>query len=321
MLNPIHFLRLILIGSMLQVTMNQATAQQPNADPGSQQMTAIAQPPSNPTPSDEGQPGQPGPVPLVMSRSSAIQQFTQPTVSPGYSGIAGNTPLSQVLGVPSSFCGHVIDRLLENQMRQNCGVRGYDTGPVILHSGISGPLQPGDLQLQSVQLISDTNGVQGPVFLVTLQNQSSIPVGDFQITLVAVTGTIHVCSPSVTGSVPRIDAGACVPFQIQLPACHFDTLVAVIDSFDELLECDELNNVQILSRLNIPTFVSQTTVITSIESVVSPAIIPDPAAGGGAAIVPDNARLPGDQALPVPSPLDGFDLDQLQPGESDSITN
>ncbi len=270
----IRFLSLILVGSVLQATIDQAAAQPPNNSPG------------------------PGNL-----QQSAIAQ------------------VSQVLGVPSSFCGHVIDRLMENQMRQNCGVRGYDAGHAILLPGMSVPLKPGDLQLQHVQLLSDSNGAQGPVFLITLQNQSEIPVGDFRITLVAVTGTIQVLSPSVTGNVQRIDAGAVVQFQLQLPACNFDTLVAVIDSFDELLESDELNNVQILSRSNIPVLVTQTTVVTTSEPVVSPSSVPAPGAGGGATIVPDSARTPGDQALPKPSPLDGIDLDQLQPGEADSTTS
>ena len=277
MCNPIVFLRLILIGSILNVTVDQATAQQPNV-------------------------------------------VTQATVLPEQSYISSNNLVSQVLGVPSSFCGHVIDRLMENQMRQHFGDRGYNTGPAIPLPGMSAPLQTSDVQLQSVQLISDTSGVQGPVFLMTLQNHSSIPVGDFRMTLVAVTGTIQVFSPSVTGSVQRVDAGAVVQFQLQLPVCNFDTLVVSIDSFDELLECDEQNNVQILSRSDIPLIVLPATVISTSEPLVAPSTFPGsaPAPDGGATIVPDSTRTPGDQALPNPSPLDGIDLDKLQPDQPDS---
>jgi hypothetical protein len=277
MCNPISFLKLILIGSILNVTVDQAAAQPPNV-------------------------------------------VTQAAVLPEQSCFSNNHLVNQVLGVPSSFCGHVIDRLMENQMRQHFGNRGYNTGPAILLPGMPVPLQAVDVQLRSVQLISDTNGVQGPVFLMTLQNQSSIPVGDFRVTLVAVTGTIQTFSPSITGSVQRVDAGAVVQFQLQLPVCHFDTLVVSIDSFDELPECDELNNVQILSQSDIPLVVLPTTLTSTSEPLVAPSTLPGSASAphGGATIVPDSTSTPGDQALPNPSPLDGIDLDQLQPDQPDA---
>lgn len=214
--------------------------------------------------------------------------------------IAADPRIGQVLGRPSSRCDHVIDLLLLNQYRQDTG-----TG-----SSLPGewPVLCGDLELQCVELVSEGVPGQGPLFRLTLQNHSRIPVGDFRITLVAVRGTIHYCSPSVTARVNCMEAGAVCHVLMQLPVsatamvvenqqpCQFETLVAAIDSFDELCECDELNNVKILARTEISMFVPELNGVTGGPPTAGVAAGPN--TPGGAPSLSGPAATPGDRTAP-----------------------
>lgn len=226
----------------------------------------------------------------------------------------------QVLGIPSTDCMHVIEQLHMNRFLQNAGLRGVEGGPGIMVPGLSLPIQPGDIELQGVQLISEGDGVTGPAYVLTLQNHSEIPVGDFRITLVAVQGRIHPSSPSVTALVKRMEVGAVAQFQVQFPAsgmqmsngmgqlAPFDTLVVAVDSFDQLMERDELNNVRILVRTAIPAVVAAV-----------PAAQPAVTLEGGATQQPVQTN-PAEAAPTTPesnpteqspSPLDQIDVDKL----------
>jgi hypothetical protein len=226
----------------------------------------------------------------------------------------------QVLGIPSTDCMHVIEQLHMNRFLQNAGLRGVEGGPGIMVPGLSLPIQPGDIELQGVQMISEGDGVTGPAYVLTLQNHSEIPVGDFRITLVAVQGRIHPSSPSVTALVKRMEVGAVAQFQVQLPAsgmqmsngmgqlAPFDTLVVAVDSFDQLMERDELNNVRILVRTAIPAVVAAVPAAQPAVTVEGGAT-QQPVQTNPAEATPTTPESnPTEQS---PSPLDQIDVDKL----------
>jgi len=84
-----------------------------------------------------------------------------------------------------------------------------------------------------------------------------------------------------------------------------------LDSYDELLECDELNNVRILKREEIGLLVVETPAPADfVESVPA---TPAPVDVAPAVPAPE---VPQDRA---PSPLDGLDLDNLDLNQSQSL--
>ena len=146
-----------------------------------------------------------------------------------------------------------------------------------------------------------------------MRNNSVLAVGNFQISIVGVLGQIHAHCPTARGTVTQISAGAVVPFQLQLPAsamtlgfqgqptAPFDTVVVAIDSFDELMEANELNNVRIIRRVELLPLAPP-----PVVEVVSPTVVP----------VAPETTVPADTAIPSPtqpaSPLDGIKFEDLQ---------
>lgn len=223
---------------------------------------------------------------------------------------------SQVLGMPTSHCGHVIDLLMHNQMRRQAG-HSLAGAPQVQLPHLSVGMAPGDLELLCVHLVSEGDTCRGPIFQISMRNNSQIPIGNFRISLVGFVGQIHIHAPTAIVAVGRMEAGEETQIRIQLPmtcmalgsvgqTVPFDTLVVAIDSFDELLECNELNNVQILARAEIPMLVTATVPVVSGTT---------PGAAGPAQSAPAEAvPQPGPGSAPEktePSPLDNIDLDRL----------
>jgi hypothetical protein len=218
---------------------------------------------------------------------------------------------SQVLGIPTSHCGHVIDLLMTNRMRQQTGYAGH--GEVHLPHLTVG-LKPGDLELLCVHLVCEGDAHKGPIFQIGMRNNSCVPIGNFKVSVVGVLCQIQVHSPTATVCIPRMEAGEETQIQVQLPlTCMamgpvaqpvaFDTLIVALDSYDELLECDELNNVQILNRAEIGPLVAEVPVPDTTQPV-------DPAPAVPAPEVPQD----GDT-----SPLDGLDLDNLDLNQAQNL--
>ncbi len=219
---------------------------------------------------------------------------------------------NEVLGIPTSHCGHVIDLLMHNRIRQQR--ENLHGRPQQIHMAhLSVPLTPGDLELVCVHLVCDGNATTGPIFEIGMRNNSQIPIGNFRISLVGVLGQIHVHAPTATVHVPRLEAGQESQIRIQLPVtcmsmgligqrAEFDTLIVALDSYDELLECDELNNVQILKRCDIGLLVAPTNAPVVPES--------GPAQAAPAPSAP-SAAVPAVPETPESSPLDNIDLDKL----------
>jgi len=223
---------------------------------------------------------------------------------------------SQILGVPESHCGHVIDLLIRNRMRQQSGAVGTELAPGLLLSGAPSANQFGDLELADVNLVSDGGPGNGPIIQVTVRNAGAFTVGNFQISIVGVLGQIHAHCPTSRGMVTQIPAGTVASFQLQLPAsamamgfpgqftAPFDTVVVAVDSFDELMEANELNNVRIIRRGELAPLMPAPVVevVTSVVTDIAPA--------------PSSPTPPADTAIPSPtepiSPLDGIKFEDLQ---------
>ncbi len=322
---PTLIARITLTASVtMAVAASVANAQQTQPQQGQQnQLTQQAQPQVNPQqqtalPQPQVQQNQPlsQPVQQVVSGSTVT---THTTVAAAPTTITTNNVdprASQILGVPESHCGHVIDLLIRNRMRQQSGAVGTELAPGLLLSRPPSANQFGDLELVDVLLVADGGPGIGPVIQVTVRNSSAISVGNFQISLVGVLGQIHAHCPTARGTVTQIPAGAVASFQLQLPAsamtmrfqgqptAPFDTVVVAIDSFDELMEANELNNVRIIRRGELPLLTP-----APVAEVVTTTVTP-------ASPVPGTPTIPGDTAIPSPtepaSPLDGIKFEDLQ---------
>jgi len=117
-----------------------------------------------------------------------------------------------------------------------------------------------------------------------------------------------------------MEAGEVLQIQVQLPVtcmsmgpyhqqAEFDTLIVALDSYDHLLECDELNNVQILKRCDVVALVVETPVPTDVVETTPAA----PEAVTPAVPAPETPQEK------VPSPLDGLDLDNLDLNQSQGL--
>ncbi len=235
-----------------------------------------------------------------------------------------------------SRCGHVIDMLMQQHLhaqffgdsgqnlQQPASIVGFDQfGRPIVN-------RLGDLRLLDVEMIADATPEMGPLYEVTLLNDSVRPAEDFRVSLVAVHGGILPNSPTVTMNIDQIAAGGTATLQVQMPPqclaiaitgqapAPFNMLVVAIDSFDELMEGNELNNVAVLERSDILIEGTTTETALTTEAVeAAPATPVAPAEQIEAAPVETApaANPPGENDAPdanTPSaPADKLDLDNL----------
>lgn len=212
---------------------------------------------------------------------------------------------SEVLGIPTSSCHNVIDLMMTNRMRQQSNQPGT---PEIHLPHLTVGTKTGDLELICVNLVCDGDHRKGPVFQIGMHNNSSVPIGNFRVSLVGIRGQIHVHSPTTTITIDRMECGEQKHIQVQLPVTcmslpcaggptAFDSLVVAVDSCDELVECDELNNVQILKRCDID--------LLAAEPAAPAESIPDPTP---------------DMVAPEESyPLENLDLDKIDYGDARNL--
>ena len=252
-------------------------------------------------------------------------------VIPGASGLiaAGIGRQTSVLGngfgpgrIPSPeffpggkwSCHHVINLLVRSSMFSRAGIQSnapptwsevrwvagtHGHRPVVVEHAL------GDMELLNVDMVADAMPEHGPVYQVTFRNNSRNHVKRFRVSVVAVLGEINSVSPATTVDVPELAAGATGTIQVELPACcmsmgiaghvaPFDTVVVALDSFDELIESNELNNIATLKRGEIGLLVVAAPAEEAAEAP-APGAAPGPAAqapGAGAQVV-----VPGQGAL------------------------
>lgn len=175
-------------------------------------------------------------------------------------------------------CSHVIDLLLRYG---SGGSHGYQSSGGLIQPTAYGPAvvphtEIGDLELVAVTIQSDGDATCGPTFGVTVRNNSQRDVTDFRISIVGVLHRIHPLSPTTVHCVEKICAGAVVECQISLPVealsmgragdqvLCLQTVVVAIDSYDQLVECDESNNLKVLALADVPR-----AVVVGVEEQVS----------------------------------------------------
>lgn len=259
----------------------------------------------------------------------------------GGGGVHGKFCATPVKG--KADCRHVIDMLVRHCVGNQCYdpcVKQYCPDPRWAQVGwIPAPLPaapigfgipiPGDLELVQVGMLSDATPEQGPVYQVTVKNVGSIDAEQFRVSIVAVLGEIAEDSPSVTINVDRIAAGETVTLQIQMPVtvmalgpqgqepAAFDTMVVAIDSFDELQESNELNNVATLKRTDV-----QLIQVETVTTEVAPAAA-QPTAPAAVAPAAEAPAAP-DAAAPAPEDdapeSEDIDIDNLELDDADEAT-
>ena len=170
---------------------------------------------------------------------------------------------SQVL-YGGTRCDHVIHMILRdgvNNRHEICNTL-VQRGPL----GIArvSACELGDLQILQVHRLEQVKPACGPRFAIVIENKSTRRVSDFHVTAVAVFGRIHPFSPNTTIQVDEIAAGEALEIQLQLPidalsmgnrngrVLGFQRLVIAIDSYDELVESNEANNLKAYDVSAIP---------------------------------------------------------------------
>ena len=149
-------------------------------------------------------------------------------------------------------CHHVIDLLLRYGLHSRAQLPNVSS--VLLGESI------GDVSLVQVSMLDTGSPAAGPTLAITLQNDSQRDVGPFSVSAVATFVRIHPWCPTVTQRVKCVAAGETLELQLQMPheslamgqaggsRLAFNKLVVAIDSFDELLELNEANNLLVIGR-------------------------------------------------------------------------
>lgn len=227
----------------------------------------------------------------------------------GPHGVAG-APISARGGHP--LCAQIIEMLFRaNVHEQYGGTPQWD--PFF-------PLDDpdlGDMELLSIGIVSEASPGCAPLVSITFRNNSLECLKRFSISAVAVLGQIDVASPLVSVRVPEMQPGETQSVELQLPAtamalspdgqtlAPFDTLVVVLDSYDEFIETDKLNNIAILRA-------SELTVLAPVQQQIEE-VAP------GAQPPTDASEMPQQEtpeAVPFTRPGSGIDFDSLDLGDA-----
>ena len=273
----------------------------------------------------------------TVASQTAVETTSTTTVATQMNLLPARTVLGSMLQLfnsPPGFggrsrCGHVIDMLMQQHlhtqffggnvqnMQQPASIVAFDQfgRPIVSRLG--------DLRLVSVEMITDATPEMGPLYEVTILNDSVRDAVDFRVSMVAVHGGILPNSPTVSMNVDAIAAGGTATLQVQMPQqclaievtgqapAPFNMLVVAIDSFDELMEGNELNNVAVLERSDIVIEGATTETAVTTEAVQSPTSPAPPAEDAPAAAAPvDNGQAaPGNGGAVAPDAEDDDKLD------------
>jgi hypothetical protein len=250
-----------------------------------------------------------GGAPAVGGAAIASQTTTQTT---GQATVVSGQELSPIQ--TPWMINRVIHHVVSKEFEQQFGGSPLFAPMVGFNPVLPFPVPAlGDLELVDVDMVSDMNGTSGPIYRVALKNNSHLPVIGVRVSLIAVLGRIDQSSPVITTVVKEIAAGGIATIDIPMPVAvmqlgpatapvPFETLVASIDSFNELPETNEFNNVVTVVRTAIDvieTTQSTTTTTTALgeaAAVAAPAPGVAPAAPAPAAI----EAAPMGEAAPAP---------------------
>lgn len=342
------------LGTLLMTMQGPAMAQNLQINPAQQPATAAPQAVAAPAGPATAGPAVGGPAATIAPAQAGAVATTTVAAQTAVATTSTTTvatqmnllPASTVLGTmlqnfnnPQAFnmpgfggrsrCGHVISMLMQqhlhNQFFGGNAQNIQQTAPGVMLDPFGRPMlmnRLGDLRLVSVQMVADATPETGPLYEVTLLNDSVRDAVDFRVSLVAVHGGILPNSPTVTMNVDEIAAGGTATLQVQMPqgclaiavagqaAAPFDMLVVAIDSFDELMEGNELNNVAVLERSDIVIVGVTTETAVTTEAVQSTTATPAPPAEdapAAAAPVDNGQAAPGNGGAVAPDAEDDDD--------------
>ena len=254
--------RVLVVGVISAIGAGSALAQnaQPNGQAGPQQVAPQQGIVQQAAPQQGGQ--------QATTVTTGAQTQVSATVTEGSIGLAD-------IGICTGKrfdCNHVISLLLKRRHDKAFGGGIVKAAPIVHHGPYGDHViqhQLSDLQLVSVCLADPGDTQNAPTYSITLTNHGKVDLHHFKISAVAVLGEIHEFSPTTTIKVDKICAGATLTLDVQMPfacqsmtnkghRCQFDTLIVAIDAFDQIVECNELNNILILKRTAITVIESKT---------------------------------------------------------------
>jgi hypothetical protein len=175
--------------------------------------------------------------------------------------------------------------------------------PRIVHVGNFFPFPPapvGDLELLGIVQVGEAAG-NCPIYRISFRNNSPVAARNFRVSLIGAVGRVEFDSAVVSLDVDEVAAKATTSVDLTLPAAAlaigprgrqapFDTLVVALDSFDELFETDETNNVASFKRGEIVLLETITTVApVSVAPAVPATPGTSPAVGQG--LAPGNTEV------------------------------
>lgn len=254
-----------------------------------------------------------------MKRISLLQTFVFAVVAAtlfscsSSRSFADDVELRRLLYGPGR-CDHVIRLLhhygVNNDSDQTVGVNGFHPfGPIAIPIA-----EIGDLQLVSIAQRAETVAGCGPAFNIVIKNCSIRDVCRSSVTLVGLFGRICPTSPSVTVKIDLLPAGQATEICVTLPieslamgnlngqVIGFNRVLVAVDSFDELMESNEANNLRVFDLASIPVAAVAVAVFESAATVAAPIVTTEPASA-----VP--MTVPGTQSVadPITVPATGPD--------------
>ncbi|TWT97906.1 hypothetical protein Pla108_20600 [Botrimarina colliarenosi] len=214
---------------------------------------------------------------------------TLAAAAPTLAGVPTFQPLETAFaGAPG--CHHVLDLLMRYSPLE--GLPTLQGGAVVPSpdgSFILPANEMGDLSIASLTESAASDPACAPTFLVAVTNSSCRSVCDVQISLVALLGPIHSCDPTANACIQEIPAGATVEIAITLPIeslamgsnggapVGFQKLLVAIDADDRFAEVDEVNNLRLVCRTDIPRQVIE--VAPAVIESLPEAAVPETQAG------------------------------------------
>jgi hypothetical protein len=215
-----------------------------------------------------------------------------------------------------SRCDHVLH--LMHRYGVNNSVNYVASNSLLHHSPLGAmainEADLGDLRIVQVSQIEHLDAACGPKFAVLVQNHSCRNVCKLHVSAVGVLGRICPVSPSATVAIEQIGAGETLQVEVTLPIealamgnrngqiIGLQRLVVAIDSFDQLVESNEANNLKAFDLTEIPILTP--TVEQPADAVgglpVGAEVVPAPAvteASPGPAGVPSQAVQPNADPL------------------------
>ena len=211
-------------------------------------------------------------------------------------------------------CDHVIH--LMHRHGVNNSVNYVASSPLLHHSPLGAmainEADLGDLQIVQVSQIEHQDAACGPKFAVLVHNHSCRSVCKFHVSAVGILGRICPVSPSATVAVEQIGAGETLQVDVTLPIealamgnrngqiIGLQRLVVAIDSFDQLVESNEANNLKAFDITAIPVL---TPTVAQPADAVSVTTVETGAASVATEAAPVSTAVPSQPAQPTTDPL------------------